>query len=97
MPQHPTLIALICSSLIGCTQFPELEGVVSPEAARADYPALVPVERIYATLPPPAIEEDTARGLEDRAAALKARAQRLGGAVIDGQTRARMQAGVPAI
>lgn len=100
MSARPVLICLICLTgpgLPGCTRFPELDAVVSPAAARADYPELVPVERIMAATPEPRIAEDTADTIEARAAALRARAGRLRGAVIDDTARGRMQGDVPAI
>lgn len=94
MPLRPYLALAFCVSLAACAEFPELDAALSEEARSAPYPILLPVEELNARIDAPRIEPETAAGIEARVAALKARAQRLRGTVLDSPTRARMQAGV---
>ncbi len=79
--------------LAACTEFPELDRAMSPEARRAGYPALVPVEPILfaAFRGQPDTPAETA-WLVRRAAGLRARADALRGPVIDTASRARLAA-----
>ncbi|QFT92164.1 hypothetical protein FIU86_04880 [Roseovarius sp. THAF9] len=77
-------------ALSGCTQFPELDNGTSLETRRAPYPDLLPVEDLRARVAAPRASEQTTRMLEARVAALRARAARLRGSVIDGTSRARL-------
>lgn len=81
-----------------CTQFPALDGSVTPELRDAAYPDIVPLGSLLA-------QADAARGapragpavqdaLEDRVARLRARAERLRGPVIEAPIKARMQRGL---
>ncbi|SER58864.1 hypothetical protein SAMN04490244_101596 [Tranquillimonas rosea] len=68
-----TLLAC-CLAAAGCTQFPELDGVESPAAVQADYPALSPLGGILqraetGRLTDPAATDDLAA----RGAALRRR------------------------
>ncbi len=65
--------------LAACAQFPDLDAAVSEEAKTAPPPELVPVERILgpATAVPPSTGDETEEELRARAAALRARANRL--------------------
>jgi hypothetical protein len=87
---------LIGLALAGCTQFPELDRTITPEVEAADYPALIPLEPVLAgTTIAPDRGADTEEAVQARAAALRARADRLRGGVVDGETQARMKRGVP--
>ncbi|PVA10246.1 hypothetical protein DC366_08330 [Pelagivirga sediminicola] len=90
------LTAALCAGamLPGCTQFPELDATIPDAARRAPYPDLVPLEGFRTRLDNSRIPQGSAESVEDRAARLRARADRLSGSVIDSATRARMQAGV---
>ncbi|MGK7752022.1 MULTISPECIES: hypothetical protein [unclassified Roseovarius] len=77
-------------ALSACTQFPELDGATSRETRNAPYPALLPVEDLRARVAEPRVTDRTAPSLEARVAALRARAARLRGSVIDGASRARL-------
>ena len=87
------LAALLC----GCTAFPELDGTVPPALERADFPALVPVEPLIAGAQEVRIAPETAPSVLARVAALRARAARLRGPIVDSGARARMRAGVSGI
>ena len=87
---------LVFLALAGCTQFPELDRTIGDEAEAADYPELIPLEPVLSRLDDPAEgNAQTEEALQARVAALRARAARLSGTVVDGQTQARMQRGVP--
>ena len=89
----------LCLVLVaGCAQFPALDDTVSSHAEQADYPQLVPLDGLV---------EDSSRAvtrnaeteaqLQARAAALRARANRLKRRVIDSATRTRMASGVQGV
>lgn len=87
---------LVFTLLAGCTDFPALEGTVSPAARNADYPTLVSIEPMLqaaeaARLSPGATP---AGDLNSRLARLRARARALRGPVIGAATLARMRAGI---
>ena len=76
----PTLRWLPAALLIaGCTQFPEVEARISPEADSAPPPELVPVSQILVQTTPaaPVDQEETEEELNARAAALRSKASRL--------------------
>ncbi len=82
---------LFCLALAGCTQFPELDAVVSPSAKSAPYPRLQPLDDILAqanasTTDPVAVSANLAA----RVAALRARAAVLGAPIVEADVRARM-------
>ncbi len=87
----------VFAALAACTAFPELDGTLPPSADAADYPRLVPVEPLLEAAQEVQITETTQSGIEARVAALKARAARLRGPIVDSTTRARMRAGVTGI
>jgi len=91
-------LSLACSVLClvaACTQLPALDSTIPQSAKDADYPKLVPLEGLTAGIPEAQTRAaDTQAALEARIGALRARANRLKGRIIDNQTRARMQAGV---
>ena len=74
-----------------CTQFPDLDATVPAEAERSEYLELVPFETLKAEQPS---EVSAEASLAARSAALRARAARLRGTVVDQSTRARMTNGV---
>lgn len=84
--------------LAGCADFPALDRAVPAEATRGAYPKLLPLDAILtqsdalqsAGRLTPAVVGDVLT----RAQALRARAARLRGPVIDAATRARMRAGI---
>ncbi|QGY00401.1 hypothetical protein EI983_12540 [Roseovarius faecimaris] len=80
--------------LAACAEFPELDATLSDAARAAPYPQLLPVEELNARVGEPRIDAEAADGIEARVAALKARAARLRGTVLDSSTRARMQTGI---
>lgn len=89
-----TALAMILT-LSACTQFPELDNAVSTSAQDAEFPDLVPVSGLLAqTVPQNDTPESTVNTLNARVAALRNRANRLRGTVVDPTTRKRMQNGV---
>ncbi len=92
MRRSPRLTLIAALALAGCTSFPELDAVVSDAAERADYPELVPAERLLGKRSDGRMTEATGPALQARAANLRARAQLLRGQPIDAETRLRLQA-----
>ena len=88
-------LAICLLLLCGCARFPELDATVNASAENADFPTLVPIERIVAA-PEPASENviDPNADVAARVARLRARAARLRGHVVDSGTRNRMRTGV---
>lgn len=82
-----------CLALAGCTQFPELDGVVAPDVANADFPALLPLEPLLASAAPVVADPvATTTNLQSRVSALRARATALQRrAVLDAGTRSRLR------
>lgn len=86
-----TVIAgLLLTCVAGCADFPELDDRFDETSRQAAYPDLVPVETLTGALAPLRIAADTQDRLEMRVAALRARADRLRGSVIDAPSRARL-------
>lgn len=84
---------LICLALTGCTQFPELDAVVSASAKSAAYPRLQPLDGVLAQANASTTDATAVRGsLAARVAALRARAARMRGPIIEPAIRARMNA-----
>lgn len=83
----------LCLTLTACTQFPDLDGTISPALAEADYPALVPLDPLLASAIPATTDTaQTTQNLESRIASLRARARALqAGAVVDDGTRTRLR------
>lgn len=83
----------LCLCLLpGCAPFPQIAGVDTSQSAQAPFPQLVPIGTVLAAAPqgaPPA-----ATDLNNRIAALQARAAQLRAPVVDAATRARMALGV---
>ncbi len=82
-------------ALTACSQFPELDATVPADGKDVDYPQLVPLEPLLARAETDISDTDqTEATVSARVAALRARASRLRGTVIDAETRARMQRGI---
>lgn len=83
---------VLCLALMGCTQFPALDGAVSPGLANADFPDLVPIDALLVRSAPIVADPvQTTQTLEARVSALRARASALRrGAIVDANTRARL-------
>lgn len=84
---------LLAAALAACSQFPELDAAVSPGVAEADYPTLLPLGGLL-TGPEPRATQEMRGGIEARVAGLRARAARLGGAVVADPVKTRMRRGV---
>lgn len=84
-----------CFALCACTQFPDLDGTVSPAVENAAYPALVPLGPLLDSAVPTTTDTvQTTQNLEARIAALRARARALQRrAVVDAGARARLTGG----
>lgn len=89
-----TIVVLGTALAVGaCTQFPELDAAVDPSVYDRDFPRLQPLEQLLVSPErrvSPAIEGE----IKDRVAALRARAGRLAGPVVDAATKRRMARGV---
>jgi len=84
-------------TLAACAEPYPLAPDLAASGADAPYPALVPVERITARVPPatpPDAGAAAAEYVDARAARLRARADRLRGPIIDPETEDRMRRGV---
>ena len=89
--------ALFCLTVLcaGCTQFPELDFTQTAALEAADYPALVPIEPIIASVDQPGsdpVAEQTQ--LDARLAGLRARATRLRGGVLSAAEKKRLEEGL---
>lgn len=87
------LLCIAMIALSACTQFPELDATIPPQAQAADFPALVPLEPLLASrsaiVGNPA---EVSQSLTGRVNALKSRARALQQrAIVDRPTRARLQ------
>ena len=88
-------LPLLALTLVGCTQFPELEHTQTAQLEAADYPALVPIEPILASMDAPATDPVTAESnLNARLAGLRARADRLRGRGLTPEERRRLEQGL---
>lgn len=94
---RPSFAIIVSCGLVACTQFPDLEDALSPASERAEYPDLLPIEELNTRVPEAQLTPEAMQSIEARVAALRARASRLRGTVIDSSTRARMTAGVEEI
>lgn len=94
MPVRLFLLLITCLGGIGCADIPQV-GVAQASAAReAPYPSLVNLDALLAgaTAMPARITPATTAAMNDRVAALRARAARLRGPVVDPATRSQMRA-----
>ncbi|TMM55114.1 hypothetical protein FDT80_05975 [Sulfitobacter sabulilitoris] len=88
-------LLIVFAACAACTQFPELDRTVSPDAEAADYPALVPIEPLLAQADAAQIDAPaTTQALSARVAGLRARAAALRGAVVGDADRARLGSAV---
>ena len=91
-------IGVIFVLTVGCTQFPALDGTIDAAARAAPIPALQPLAPLLAqadaTQANSQITAASVAALDDRIAALRARAAGLRGPVIERATLARMRRGV---
>ncbi|MDQ2093275.1 hypothetical protein [Rhodalgimonas zhirmunskyi] len=96
MNRRPALILCFLLPLwsAGCGDFPELDARLGPADQTADYPKLVPFGPILAQAGEVTVAQSDVEGVAGRAAALRARAARMRGPIIDRATRARMRRGV---
>lgn len=85
--------------LVSCTDFPDLDDVITDQARQGGFPVLVPIDGLLPTTAQDFEQAKTeAKNLVARARALRQRAQALRGPVIDARTRyalARAQARHP--
>lgn len=82
-------------ALTACTQFPELAYTQTRALESAEYPALVPIEPILANAPGPAPDPTEEMAiLNTRLTALRARADRMRGAVLNGAEKQRLKKGL---
>lgn len=94
MPLH-RFAPLCLILLVACAEAPSLDDRISPAAAAAPYPALMPLAPLLALAAQPGqITPQTQPRIDGNAASLRARAARLRAPVIDSATRARMQRGI---
>jgi len=87
-------LTLGAAMLAGCTPFPDVGGSASEAALAQPYPDLVPLDGLDTRLETSRIAPETLPGIEARVSDLEARADRLRGAVVDPDTRRRMERGV---
>ncbi|WP_299154733.1 hypothetical protein [uncultured Tateyamaria sp.] len=84
---------ILALTLGACAQFPELDGVISPDVENANFPTLIPFETFEAQAAPVVTNPiDTTKTLEARVASLRARAQSLQSRpIVDAATRRRIE------
>ena len=91
----PWILLAAATSLAACTQFPELRHTQTGALQDAEYPALVPIEPILASVDAPstdpALEQDA---LNARVAGLRGRANRLRGGVLSDAEKKRLEEGL---
>lgn len=93
--RHTTCTLACLLGLAGCTDFPALDGTISPALQNAPYPDLVPLSPIVAQAGAADYGgASAAADLAPRLAALRARAAGLRGPVIPAPTRSRMLRGL---
>lgn len=91
------LIVLIAIAGLGaCADFPEIDGTIDAAARNADFPTLQPLAPLLVAANQTGTQINPASvvNFDTRIAALRTRAARLRGPVVDAATRARMQRGV---
>ena len=86
----------VCAvALAACTPVPDLDSTIAPELLDADYPPLLPIDRLIASGPAPELEARAAEDeLQGRLDSLRRRAEALDGPIVDAETQARMKGGV---
>ena len=90
----PFTALILCTTIVACTQFPELDAQVSDSVRNAPFPDMVPLNTLDTQIGPGRVAPDAAGQMEARVAQLKSRAAQLRRTVIDRDTRERMQSGV---
>ena len=86
---------LIAASLTGCSRFPELDHTQSAALETADYPAFVPIEPLLARANAPGPDpQQTEDDLNSRLSTLRARANRMRGAVLSDAEKRRLKTGL---
>lgn len=89
------LLLLAAASLAGCTQFPELDRTQTAQLEAAEYPPLVSLDQILAQAQAPQAEPaQTQSNLDGRLSGLRARANRMRGAVLTEQEKRRLDEGL---
>ncbi len=85
---------LLCLTLGACTQFPELDGTISPDVEGTDIPKLVPIGPLLMSSAPVVDDPaETTQSLDARIASLRARADALQQRdVIDSETEEQLEA-----
>ena len=76
--------------LSACAPFPEVDRIESPAARSAPFPPLLPVAA-FDVAPDARLTATTGPALDDRVAALRARAESLRGPVLSATDRARLR------
>ena len=89
------LIFVLSATLAGCGDIPALDQAISPEAERADYPVLLPLDDSLAPTNGQITGPDLEASLAPRLAALRARAAAMRRPVIDEAAKARLATEVP--
>lgn len=91
-------IIIATTALWGCSDFPDLSARIDAQARAADYPALLPLDPLLARADAletqGAITPASVAAFDNQIAALRAKASRLRGPVIEPAVRARMRRGV---
>lgn len=64
-------------AVAGCAEFPDLDRAVPASELSGPYPPLLPIDQLLAQTDDPQIGAEDTQALEARAAALRARANRL--------------------
>lgn len=83
------------TGLCACAQAPQIDGAFGAVDRDAPFPDLIPLAQLTAGTGTPArITPETNAALANRIAALRARAARLRGPVVDNATRAKMNAAI---
>lgn len=90
-PSFFVLPAVVALALTGCAAPPNVGRPMSDAVKRADYPRILPLDAVLAQRPDVAPAEEIAAPLASRASALRARAARLRGPIVDQSTRSRMR------
>ncbi|MEM6941563.1 MAG: hypothetical protein AAF943_16105 [Pseudomonadota bacterium] len=91
----PFAYVLMITAAAGCTQFPELEGALTRDFSAAAYPDLLPIEPLLARSAISATDPLADQTLLNaRLAALRAKAQKMRGSVLDGAARQRLENGL---
>lgn len=89
---------LLCLLIAGCTPFPALEARIGPEARRAPYPALLPMDALLARRGTERLAPEAADEMQARVARLRARARALAARpVLSPAERARLLSALRAL